>query len=270
MALKKTKTTGRKSESFARELDKSAFVLGPEREKDLTFIMGQPNRGQRVLDYFLRTGLKYKEVFDAINIGDLPLSKQVAHQKEIARLLQEYGWEGKVDLHVRPVGAYDHPSPHFHLWGSQITKEVYSLVKDYLLENKLTDSTRLKIMKSAKVIHKISREDLSRARTEAKHDRSVEPIAVKRIKSSAGKRLADFVEKNKVSETTKVAVESYDTNVATLKEKIMEMKKTFAEDKLVVKSPKAAARGVDTRFENIANDLKDRMTKLKSDLTTRS
>lgn len=271
MALKKTKTTGRSSESFKREVDQSKFVLDEERSGDLKFIMAQPNRGEKLLQYFLRTGLKYKEVFDAIHIDDLKISEQVAHQNNIAALLKKQGWQGKVDLHTRPVGAHDHPSPHFHLWGSQITKEVYDLVKKYLLENNLTDESRLKTMKLAKFIPKISREDLQAARLSVKQ-KSVEPteLDVRKRKNVVGKRLEEFVGQLKSRDPkTVAAVDKISQKEAHLSQKIDALKKRFSgETLLVVKPTESKRNAIDSKFEDSVKALRDRISNIKMNLST--
>lgn len=272
-AIKKTKTIGGKSESFMREIDNSNFILDEERQEDLKFIKTQPDRGKKILQYFIRTGLKYKEVFDAINIGDLNIDVQMAHLRAIAALLKEHGWQGKVDLHTRPVGAFDHPSPHFHLWGSQVTKEVYALVKKYLLENNLTDESRLKQMKTEKFIQKLSREDVKKQVEKPSDDRSAGPaeLEVRRRKNDAGKRLEGFVDRFKNAKPEAVAaVERVSDKKALLSQKIDALKKSISgkEDELVVKPAESRQKAVGSKFEDSAKALKARLQSLKTNLST--
>lgn len=272
-SIKKTKTTGSKSESFVREIDNSLFVLDEERQDDLKFIKTQPERGKKILQYFIRTGLKYKEVFDAINIGDLRIDVQVAHTRAIAALLKEHGWEGKVDLHTRPVGAFDHPSPHFHLWGSQITKEVYALVKKYLLENNLTDESRLKQMKTERFIQKLSREDFKKEATKPSDEKPVGPaeLEVRRRKTNVNKRLEGFVDQFKNAKPEAVtAVERISDKKALLSQKIDALKKSITkkEDELVVKPAESRQKAVGSKFEDSAKALKARLQSLKTNLST--
>lgn len=272
-SIKKTKTIGSKSESFMREIDNSNFILDEERQEDLKFIKTQPDRGRKILQYFIRTGLKYKEVFDAINIGDLNIDVQMAHLRAIAALLKEHGWQGKVDLHTRPVGAFDHPSPHFHLWGSQVTKEVYALVKNYLLENNLTDESRLKQMKTEKFIQKLSREDVKREVEKPSDERSAGPaeLEVRRRKTDAGKRLEGFVDRFKNAKPEAVAaVERVSDKKALLSQKIDALKKSISgkEDELVVKPAESRQKAVGSKFEDSAKALKARLQSLKTNLST--
>jgi hypothetical protein len=274
-SIKKTKTIGSKSESFMREIDNSNFILDEERQEDLKFIKTQPDRGRKILQYFIRTGLKYKEVFDAINIGDLNIDVQMAHLRAIAALLKEHGWQGKVDLHTRPVGAFDHPSPHFHLWGSQVTKEVYALVKNYLLENNLTDETRLKQMKTEKFIQKLSREDVKREVQKPSDEKSAGPaeaeLEVRRRKTDAGKRLEGFVDRFKNAKPEAVAaVERVSDKKALLSQKIDALKKSISgkEDELVVKPAESRQKAVGSKFEDSAKALKARLQSLKTNLST--
>ena len=270
MALKKTKTTGKGSQSFMREIDKSEFVLGEDRQDDLRFLMTQPERSEKLLKYFLHTGLKYKEVFDAINIGDLGVAKQVAHLKNIADLLREHGWQGKVDLHTRPVGQYDHPSPHIHLWGSQVTKEVYELVKNYLLDNDLTYADRLKSMKMAKVIQKISREDLKiAAKAEKKSDEPTE-FTVRRKKSIPDKRIEEFVVKSRLIDPKIAAtIDRINAKKSQLKEKIDALKKSISgKENPVVITLSSRQKAVDNKFKVSEKALRDLIKKIKTDLTT--
>ena len=273
MALKKTKTIGKGSASFLREFDHSEFTLDEEREKDLKFLLSQPKKGQKVLSYFLRTGLKYKEVFDAMNIGELPASQQKLHLKNIAAALREIGWQGKVDLHTRPMGVYDHPSPHFHLWGSQITKEVYEVVKTYLISNELTYADRLKAMKMAKVIQKIPREDIKQAKEQVKSEPiSVEPtgLVVRRRKTVVVKRLEEFVDKFKHTDPeTAATVQRISEKTSNIRQKIDALKKTISrEDMPIVKMSGTKHKAVDNTFENSARALRDRIQQLKTSLST--
>lgn len=271
MALAKTKTIGKGSESFLRELDNSEFVLDEEREKDLKFIKSQPERGKKILQYFIRTGLKYKEVFDAIHIGDLPIAKQVEHKRAIAALLVQNGWQGKVDLHTRPHGVYDHPSPHFHLWGSQITKEVYNLVKNYLLENDLTDETRLKTMKAAKKIEKLSREDLALAK-QAEEQKSAEPapLEIRSRKSGAARQIKAFVEQNRgLTPEAVAAVERVAQKQSDLRSRIDALKNDISgKETLAVRPSAARQEAVDSKFEEAAKSLHDRIARLKANLSS--
>lgn len=273
MALKKTKTIGKGSASFLREFDHSEFTLDEEREKDLKFLLSQPKKGEKVLNYFLRTGLKYKEVFDAINIGELPASQQKQHLKNIAAALREIGWQGKIDLHTRPMGVYDHPSPHFHLWGSQVIKEVYEVVKNYLIVNELTYPDRLKAMKAAKVINKISREDVKNAKDQVQPEpASAEPteLLVRRRQNVAGKRLEEFVDKFKHTDPeTAATVQRISEKTSQIRQKIDAFKKTISrEDAPIVKMSDTKHKAVDNTFENSAKALRDRIQQLKTSLST--
>lgn len=271
-SIKKTKTIGKASESFMRELDQSEFILDEERQQDLKFIQGQPNRGQKILQYFIRTGLKYKEVFDALHIGDLAISEQLRHRDRIVDLLRDFGWQGKVDLHTRPMGPIDHPSPHFHLWGSQVTKEVYDLVKNYLIENGLTNVDRLKKMKSEKRIEKLSREELNAAKNLAPKE-SAGPAELPVIRKPRGvdERLKAFVDKvGEIDPKTVAAVERFAQKQSSLGEKINALKQSMSNTGEALPVVRSASRkaAIDNKFEESVKTLTDRLNRLKTDLST--
>lgn len=275
MSLKKTKTIGKGSQSFQREFDQSEFTLDEKRADDVKFLMSQPQRGKKVLDYFIRSGLKYKEVFDAINITELSVAEQKGHQLKIAAMLRGMGWQGKIDLHTRPMGEYDHPSPHFHLWGSQIDKSVYEAVSTYLVMNELTYSDRLKAMKAARVIPKIPREEIKQIKESVAV--SAEPtilpdIIVRKRKSGASKRLEEFTGKFKYSDPdTQATVEQISLQVSAVNQKISDIKAAIKGSKrpVVIQSDEKR-KGIDEKFEASVQRLHDRIQKIKQSLSANS
>lgn len=271
MSLKRTKTIGKGSQSFTRELNQSIFILSdPEYTKAVEFLMTQPKKGEKIRQYFIRSGLKYKEVFDAINIEGLPVAEQKQHQVNIATILTKYGWQGKVDLHTRPYGAYDHPSAHFHLWGQQVTKDIYALVREYLVKNNLTTNDRLKLMKDAKVIHKIPREDRQKAiMPEESASPLVEDIVVLRRKSAAGKKLQEFVEQLKISDPdTAATVDRIAVKKETVGQKLKDLKKLIGNEKSTVIQSEKRQKAVGKKLNETIEELKSQLNQLKTTLST--
>lgn len=270
-SIKKTKTIGKGSQSFVRELNQSIFVLLDDgHEKAVRFLLTQPKKGEKIRDYFIRSGLKYKEVFDAVNIEGLPHAVQKQHQNNIAKILKEYGWQGKVDLHTRPQGAFDHPSAHFHLWGKQVTTDVYNLVKDYLVTNELTTLDRLKQMKNAKVIQKIAREDLPKG---LKPEESAEPqsgeIVVLRRKSVAGKQLKEFVEQlESTNPKTAATVERISEKKVSVGQKLESLKKLLGKEEPIIKPSIQRQKAVGERLNSTVKELREQIEKLKTTLST--